>query len=467
MKIYWSAFLSLLFLLALAGCGAEQFGSKPQSNAEKPDALQIHEQASCAQKTLIKPEVDILYVVDNSSSSNWISGSIKSAIQGTINSISSQFDYRVIGTPLLKTANGDDDFQVLAKDQSTLPGSVPSSKRLSNSSQFSFFSGAAEDQFAPEAGLRRTIEFITAHQNDGLFRQNAHLLIVLVSNGKDYDIETAPSGVFDQNAFNDRKNSFVNVIRPYLNLQQIRLFSVTANVSGCKTGYYSSKRSYADMSDAILTAQGISGNDHFDLCSNSISGVFSSVNSTVQQVIIPHKYNRWPITYTDTPTGLNTASIKVYKSSPNSPSTLLPSSAWTYIHNPSGISYPTRVEPSVGEPTTSKHLIEFASGSEVVYPDCIQITSTSNPEYFGYVVVSKTPKLDSVVIKINGQTIPQSSSNGWSYIGMQTRNIKVSYNGFSDTPAAIRTGYMFQLNGGNNYYKSGDVVDVYYNPDSN
>ena len=471
MKNYWSALFSLFLLLAIAGCGVEQFGTSPQSTTEQTNPILVNQQVTCSNHTLIKPEVDILYVVDNSSSSNWISGNIKSAIQNTVGSVSDQFDYRVIGTPLLKTNNGDQDYQVLAKNPSSLPSTVPSSKKLSSHTQFSFFSGDPADPFEPEAGLKRVDEFLTAHLTDGLFRQNAYLLIVIVSNGKDYNIET-PAG-FSQTAFNARKDRFIHPVsgfKKYLNAKQLRLFSVTANVSQCTPGYYSSRKSYADMSQALFNDHGFSAQtdaDHFDLCGSTIPTVFADVNSTIKQIIIAHKYQYWPITYTNTPTGLNTGSIKVYKSSPSSAAVLLPSTSYTYLYNSSNTSYDSRIEPSLGEPVTNTHLIKFTAGNEIVYPECVQIISETNPEYFGYVVLPKIPKLESVTLKIRGQVIPQSSSNGWSYIGQQTRNIKVPYLGFSDQPAALRTGYMIQLNGTSNYYKSGESVTIDYIPATN
>jgi hypothetical protein len=412
----------------------------------------------------------------------WISADVKTAIQNTVGTISNQFDYRIIGTPLLKTGNGNQDYQVLAKTPSSLPGTVSNSKVLSAASQFSFFSGTPANPSEPEAGLRRADEFISAHlsfpgQTNGLFRQNAYLIIVLISNGKDHEVEYL-NGNFEpqQNlsVFNTRKNRFVGPsgLKQYLSSKQFRLFSVTANVKGCKTGYYSSLKSYTAMSQALHDSHNFSANnnpydDHYDLCdSDGISSVFGDINSTIQQITIPHKYNRWPITYTETATGLNPATIKVYKSSPTQQPTLLPASSFTYIHNPNQNPYDTRIEPlPTGEPTTSKHLIQFTANNEVTYPECVQITSESNPEYFGYVVIPKNPIPSSVVLKIKGQVIPQSATNGWSIGGYQfEKNIKVLHLGFSDLPEAKRTGHFINLNGSNNYYKSGDSVTIDYVP---
>jgi hypothetical protein len=304
------------------------------------------------------------------------------------------------------------------------------------------------------------------------------LFIVLVSNGRDTDIETAMPGgsgetIQNTTVYNSRKQSLLT-LKSYLNSQQFRLFSLVTHPGCTKSGWMASSKSYVQMSkDLYLQSPfptdqgGDTTPDSYDLCQGTISGVFASVNNSIKQIIVPHTYKYWPISFSETATGLNTADIKVYKSSPSSSPVLLPSSAWTYISNSSQTNYNTRVLPTVGEPTTARHLIQFTSGNEVTYPDCIQITSTSNPEYFGYVVLNKVPRLETVILKINGQIISQSSTNGWSYIGQQTRNIKVSHNGFSDTPAAIRTGYMLQLNGSGNYYKSGDNVEVYYIPSTN
>lgn len=472
MKIYWSAFLSFSLLLALVGCGTEQFGTTPQEKAEKPNPVTGFQQASCTGHTLEKPAVDILYIVDNSASNTYVSQDIRTAIQNTINSISTEFDYRVIGTPLLKTSQGNEDYQILSR--SRLPSTIPSSKVVTSSTQFSFFNNVVNDVNVVEAGLGRAQNFISNHQTD-LFRQGAYLFIVLVSNGRDTEVEK-PDPAYGASAdaptvqitteFNKRKAEFAE-IKKYLKSQQLRLFSVTANTR-CKSGYISSPLSYAAMSQALYDTHGFgykSSADHYDLCQPTSAGqIFADVNANIKQIIVPHTYKYWPITFSETATGLNTSEIKVYKSSPLQAPTLIPSSHWTYISNTNNTTYQSRVKPNVGEPINNRHLIEFTSGNEVTYPECIQVTSVSNLEYFGYVVIPKDPKPESVVLKINGRQIPPSTTDGWSLIGEQTRNIKIAHDGFSNKPEVVRNGYMLQLNGSNNYYKSGDSVEINYIP---
>lgn len=471
MKTYWSAFFSMLLLLALAGCGAEQFGTTTSTTESPANPLTVFQQSTCSGHTLIKPIVDVLYVVDNSTSNGYISSSVKSAIQSTINSISSQFDYRIIGTPLLETPSGNDNFQVLAKDPSTLPA-FTAQKTVTSSSQFKFFSEENIVSGALEPGLDRVRSFITAHQSDGLFRQGAYLFVVVVSNGYDTDIEkvinvNGQTGYTTNglSIYNQRKASFLQ-LKNYLNSQQFRLFSVAAHTP-CQSGWRAASKSYIQMSKDLynehpsLTDQSANPTpDSYNLC-NGAGAVFASVNSSIQQIIVPHTYKYVPITSTTGAIDTNPGQIKVYKVSPGAAQVEM-TSGWSYVANPGTTN--TRILPTVGEPTNLPHLIEFDSSHYITYPDCVSVKTVSNLEYFGYIALPKIPRLETVKIVINGAEVPISA---WSLEnGFQTKNIKVAHNGYPATPAVIREGYMIKLNS-THYYKSGDNVVVHYLPVSN
>jgi hypothetical protein len=102
----------------------------------------------------------------------------------------------------------------------------------------------------------------------------------------------------------------------------------------------------------------------------------------------------------------------------------------------------------------------------LVYPDCVIIKSKTRVEYFNYIVLPKEPRQDTIVVRVNGSPIAQSASNGWTYVGSRlNQNIKAAYpNPGDETPAVTKSGFMIQLNGSANYYKSGDSVEVYYLP---
>lgn len=454
MKIQWSVFYAL-FLFILAGCGAEQFGTVPQSSTSNPDAVKGFQQVSCTSSTLVKPKVDILYVVDNSGSALAMSNDIKTSITNTIGSISQQFDYRVIGTKLIPDTASDFDYRVMTNSTDALPNS---SKKIISSSEMPFFTPPVVG--APrEAGLKRVVQFINS--NGSLIRNNSHLLIILVSNGRDTEIEVDHDGIAttptQQNSslFNTRISE-LNSIRMSKSLIELRFMPITTHADNCTSGARSSLNSYVAMGNALTNSE------IFNLCSNTVSNIFAQVNSSIQQETIPHQYRFFPMTFAkSTDTRNSFGEIKVYKVSGNSAPVEM-TSGWSYHESTQGYEN-TRELPSVGEPVNGRHFIRF--NSLVSYPDCIQIKSVSRTEYFGFVVLPKEPKPETVTVRINGNVVSQSSSNGWTYIGNTTRNIKMAYpNAGDDQPAVMKTGYMLQLNGSSNYYKSGDNVEVNYIP---
>jgi hypothetical protein len=454
MKIQWSAFCAL-FLATLAGCGVEQFGTAPQSSTSNPNPVTNFNQLSCTSSTLIRPKVDILYVVDNSGSALAMSNDIKASITNTIGSISQQFDYRVIGTKLIPDTSSDYDYRVMTNSIDPLPNT---SKKIISSSEMPFFSqpliGAPK-----EAGLKRIINFI--NNNGSLIRNNSHLLIILVSNGRDTEIETDPDGreetatIQNTDLFMERVKAF-NLIKSSKMLIDMRFMPITAHTS-CNSAR-SSERSYVAMGNALANSE------IFNLCDGNVSSIFSKVNSSIQQDIIPHKYRYFPLTFAkSTDVRNNFGEIKVFKVTGNSAPVEM-TSGWSYYESVAGIEN-TRELPTIGEPVSARHFIKFVN--LVSYPECIQIRSVSRTEYFGYIVLPKEPRPGTVTVRINGKVISQSISNGWTYIGNAIKNIKMPYPApGDDQPAINKVGYMIQLNGPSNYYKSGDNVEVNYLPAS-
>lgn len=470
MKIQWSVFYSLFLMVLLAGCGGEQFGTAPQSSSSTADALKNYSHSSCSTYTLIKPKVDVLYVVDNSSSSYYIASDVRNAISNTVNSLSSDFDYRVIGTPLLETPTGNNDYQIMT-NSSDLAGVPSDSRRVSSAGAFTFFSNSPTSGI--EKGLSRVVDFVGYHKNS-LLRNNAYLMVVLVSNGRDMEVEEDAgfgNGETKLNSanYNARLGSF-RTLKQNLNSIQLRMISVTAK-SVCKPGWRSSNLSYVKMAKQLYADSGAtdspSNQDSFDLCGSGISSIFTAINNSIKQVVLPHQYRYWPITFAENNESVSTSEIKVHKVSSNGTSVeLARGSDWVYEDRGSAQTVNTRELPTVGEPVTGRHFIRFTN--LLTYPDCVLVTSISRTEYFGYVVLPQKPRIDTVVVRINGQMINKSSTNGWSdeTSVVKTINIKVPYPAAGDeNPPVVRTGFMLKLNGSSNYYKSGDNVEVNYIPE--
>lgn len=470
MKIKWSAFYTLSMLLALAGCGSEQFGSSPKTTTESVSPLKSYSHNSCSTYTLIKPKVDVLYVIDNSASSYYIASDIKTAISNTVNSLSADFDYRVVGTPLLETASGNNDYQVMT-NSTDLYGIPSDSRKISSSGSFSFFGNAPIS--GVEKGLGRVVSFVDAHKN-ALLRPNAYTVIVLVSNGRDLEVEEDAgfgNGETRLNTanYNARLSSLRSLKSPGLNALQLRMISVTAK-SVCQSGWRSSNLSYVKMAKQLYVdslAQDSAAQDSYDLCSaGGISSIFTAINNSIKQVVLPHSYRYWPITFAENNETVSTSEIRVTKVTPNGSTVdLTRDMEWFYEDRGTAQSVNTRELPTVGEPIVGRHFIRFQN--LVTYPDCVLVTSVSRTEYFDYVVLPQKPIIATLSIRINGQVIPKSTTNGWSdeTSVQQTINIKAPYPSAADeNPPVMRTGFMIKLNGASNYYKSGDNVEVNYNP---
>jgi hypothetical protein len=472
MKLQWSAIFSLLLLFTLASCGEEQFGTVPQNTKSGADPIKSYAHQSCSTYTLIKPKVDVLYLVDNSGSTYYLSSDIKSALSNTVNKLSQDFDYRVIGTPLLETAGGNGDYQVMTNSVD-LHGLPTDAKRISSAGSFNFFT--KEPVSGTEKGLRRLVSFVDAHKN-GLIRNNAYLIIVLVSNGRDLEIEEDAGfnngqTIFNKTIYDEHLNKLKNDLKTSLNYIQLRLLSVTAK-NVCGTGFRTAHQSYVKASQDLYIHAQASDNptnlDSYDLCSSGgISQVFTAINNSIKQVVLPHEYRYWPITFASDPM-VSTDDIRVQKISPTGASVTLQKNVdWTYDLRSSEVTIPSRELPTPGEPITGRHFIKFTN--RVVYPDCVLVTSISRTEYFGYVVLPQKPKspvLDNLTIRINGNIVPKSALTDETNV-VKTINIKVDHPTGNPpgtaNPPVMRTGYMIKL-APSHYYKSGDQVDVSYNP---
>lgn len=458
-------------LLLLASCGKEQFGTVAQNESTSVSGLEKYSATFETKRTLLKPKVDIIYVVDNSSSTVHIQQALKDSVTATLGTISSQFDFRVISTPLISTSNTD--YNVFTNSTDALPSTsniVPSANLLLTP----IFNNI---QNGTERGLARTIDFMNHHRSTGLIRPNAYHLIILVSNGHDQEVEevwneNGETKLRQENSvtvFSKRLTSFTQ-LETNLQSQQLRLFSVSAskkctmktNTSTYRSGWISSELSYQNMSKELYqlaAASDSSSRDVYDLCEDGLSKLFAGVNKSIKEEVIPHKYIYFPVTFANNNPIVDTNAIQVKKISGSTVTTL---TGWTYEYYANGASKPMRTDPE-SEYVTSKHFIKL--NQPLVYPDNILITSTSMVEYFQYVVIPRPAKNDgSIVIRVNGNDIPKADI---SYDGYKANtNIKVGHQGSSSTPEVLKSGYFIKITNPAHYYKSGDAVDVYYTPDA-
>jgi hypothetical protein len=93
------------------------------------------------------------------------------------------------------------------------------------------------------------------------------------------------------------------------------------------------------------------------------------------------------------------------------------------------------------------------------------VKTTTPTEYYGYAVVPTAPRPETLVVRVRGSNVNQSTTNGWEYLGYrENQNIKVNSNGtVNNTNPLNRTGYFIKLNG-SAIYSSGETIEVFYTP---
>lgn len=450
-------------LLTFWGCSKEEFASTPKSEKYTANNVEVFQNLTCSNHTLIKPPVDILYVVDNSSSANYLNSTVRNQIALTIQSISQEFDYRVMVAPLLPDGASDSFRPVITNNAAAMSSSVNVV-----APDTSVFFGAPQGN--NERGFERAYNLINQNRisNGGLvFRNSAHTIVVLVSNGNDNETTQYLNGFpqINQPAYDNAKTRFVN-LKSSLAAQQLRFFSLVAHTTGCREGHLLGK-TYIDMSRDIYVMEGASDQgtratkDSYDMCKDEYA-IYSAVNSSIRQEILGHTYDKWQVSSSTAPNAIDPVDIQVTKLTPSGAATTLVANQ-DFTCCSTGTNVNTRVLPTAGEPKTGT-FIDLTFAGRVSYPDCLVVRTRTPTEYYGFAVAPTKPRPETIVVRVRGANIAQSTTNGWSYEGYrENQNIKVDVNGNPATPALNRTGYFIKLNG-TAKYASGDTIELFYTP---
>lgn len=464
-----------LLAILLSSCSEEALTLQTLDTQFASNNQQSFEVSTCSQMHFEKPPVDILYIVDNSGSTISSSfDSIKSEISNTINTISNEFDYHIYFAPLNPGPNDSiQGYPLIVSDPTSLP-SIASLNIVTPESLNMFAQASGNNE---ELGFSRAHDIISYNRSNGIFRNKAHTIVVVVSNGD--DTESMADGyngnkVFDSSKFAAAKTRFMKLTKKYsdsysvnnpMEAESLRFISLVAHDS-CYN--WTDAENYQRMSKELFQYQysstSYTGQDSQDLCSQNYSTMFSSINDSIRQVIVGHKYDHWKISSASS-SSIQEDDITVTKINASGVKTNIPvssSNGFEYIG--AQTNFPTRYEPTQGE-NTSGLMIRLNGSARVTYPECIIAKTRTPTEYFGYVSVPRDPDLSTVVIELDNVALTQDGANGWSYIGWRdTLNIKVAGpTNAATTPALNKTGYFFKLNG-NAIFTNGSTINVYYKP---
>lgn len=464
-----SILLCTSLFLAVA-CNEEEVTRSQQSTTVNISDVETFEVSNRSLSRLDKPPVDILYVVDNSGSTlvdNF--QALRSEIERTVNDVSSEFDFHIYFTPLIP-ASGDSitSYPLLVSDPNTLNGI--SNLNIVSAQNLSAFAPTSGNNV--ELGFQRALSLIENNRSNGIFRNNSNTIIVMISNGDDTGSRITIGGnqVTDPSRFATFETQFRNLTAlsgssSSLNADSLRFISLVAH-QNCS--FATAGTNYRLMSERIYNFQGFTDNnsarDSFDLCAGATSSLFSAVNSSIRQVLVGHRYDHWLISTSQNESSIASNDITLTRvNGVTGATTNIPrdeTNGFTYLGFRSNQN--TRFFPDAGEPATGL-IVRLNGSARVEFPDFISASTRAPNEFFGFVPLPSEPDLTSVQVTINGATISQSSTNGWTFLGFrEVLNTKVpGPTNASVEPAVNRTGYFLQLHG-SAIYTNGDDIQVFF-----
>lgn len=503
-------FMGFTLIMSLLSCAKEEFTANKGRQSSAVSAAPTTSLTSCAQHTLISPKVDVLLLWDNSSSALFINSSTKSSFNQLITSVSENFDYHILSAPLISTNSSNSLYEasLVAKNASSVSGNATGILRTKDqaASSLNFTSVSTSS----EPGIDRVTSIIEANRSNGIFRNDAYTIIVVMSNGDDTSCE-------NETMYNQCTTSqAISLLQPKINKllclrgnssgsscsgittmnsSMMRFINISA-LTSCNSAFGKINTRYREVAKKIyeapynngwplpndnlnpFTSGGIQYPDSYNICSISFSNIFDGVNNAIKQTLIKHVYDYWPVagltdsvdpdTIRVTRIGINNVATDLIN---NSYSSGTPTSGFRYIGDQ--INHSTRLLPTVGEPFTGKMIQLFSPPStygthdQVIYPECLKVTYTATQSKYGYIYLQNgEPHVSTIEVRVNGNLVPQNATNGWNYMGLQligaidTNNYKIVNYPYSSPP---QSGYFLRLNGTAQFSNSGsNTVSVYY-----
>ena len=217
-----------------------------------------------------------------------------------------------------------------------------------------------------------------------------------------------------------------------------------------------------------FVAGGIQYPDNYDICSIDFNHIFDGVNTAIKQTLIKHVYEYWPVATTGTSIDPTTLSVvrddgKVLV---NRTGESTPTDGFGYIGNQTN--HNTRSFPTVGEPFSGLMIQLFGTDNndKIVYPRCLKVTFDEEKLKYGYIYLKNgEPYVPTIEVRLNGAVVPQNSTNGWDYMGLQFTSSLDQTLKVVDLPSGASSGYFIRLNGTyqfNNTAGAATSISVYY-----
>ncbi len=533
-------FLSLLVILT--SCGKEIFQANKVNKSTSSTPLGQTSTNKCSEYTLVRPPVDLLFLWDNSTSTNFIRPETKQALTNIISYMSDRFDYHVLIAPLLEKSP---DTKFFFSRNAMNPSGVSIIDKASAANVLDLM-GKVDG--GGESGGMRARDIIRSNIDNEIFRKNAYTMVITLSNDDentymvdgrgtngagqvsnfntdtfktDYAKDIAHDllcirGNYDGSNYrssyasgnlNPRRSIYNSSCSgaPKLDSLMFRFMTIAAldqsRCSASGVNQFKINKVYKSISqnvylesyendnatptdDALRNKVSNEGIDSFDICKEQYTHIFDGVNNAIQDKVVKHIYNFWPVAGLQDSVDTNSLTVtfdngtKINKISDDLTITRDNSgkndkdqngnviSGYRYVDNQTNKD--TRFSPSSGEPFTGK-MIELFGSAKVTYPSCLKVDSTAVKELLGYCHMEVKPLEESIVVRVNGVEL---KSSDWSLVKSGSdaqrftdKNIRIkSSTDFSEaTPAVTKTGYFVKLNS-SHVYSNSMSCDVSYLP---
>ncbi len=482
-KIYW-----LFFIMFMFSCSEEApFTDKPISQVFTTPSAQTYTTINCSNSTTINPRIDVLFLIDNSTSTFYIPSDLKNQIVNFIGSLDNyNFDYHAMVAPLINDGGNITQYPVLTNVMD-----LPISVNVTTPSNLSLFSNTASG--AVELGFKRAYDIINANKNNNVFRTNSNTLIITISNGEDTDWVMNSYGYPMYDNFNTRLNELKSLTAQYysgitppsgaLMSNQLRYISVVAHSTTGSCNNYKLGARYRNMSGQLYAYSGQSDQagkqypDSYNLCSGSFTSIFNTISQSIPSIYIPHTYNFWPVKdVASVDFNINAIEVKkIVKGVSGDTVVSIPVSATngyqfvnSYLTNHNIRENPA---PSAAYPPENfnGYFVELFGSAKVTSPDCLLVKIQDPNVHYGYVSIPHEPDLNETKVLKNGVELtyhatPGPSANGWTYVNYSP-NLNRVITGPGDhtpaTPADYINGYIVKLLGTATYTNE-DIIQVHY-----
>ena len=392
-----------------------------------------------------------------------MTSSLKQALNKTILNISERFDYRIMIAPIIRPENR---IAYVAENPVGISSGI---SLISKEDAVTNLGNLPIEGGSYEPGFDSSLYVLNQGMNSGFLRRNGHTVVVLMSNGDDYDYLNSencmPGALCPANiSYVEQKASAIkNYLASTMASESYHFYTLVPHKSASQCSGVGGKYASVHYKYASQLISGIA--DSIDICSTAFTHVFDKVNNSIEETVLKHKYNYWPIIETTVKAAqepFDRTKITVTKMISGNPMELTEGTDWEYLGFASNLNI--RYAPTTGE-KTSGYFIYLKNSGVVTYPECLRIETQEPATCYGYVHLQNKPLESSIVLKINGQTIPQSSNNGWKYIGYKaSQNIRTQCAGSTYQPGSeLKTGHFLQLFG-NAIYGNNSTVELTYDP---